>query len=464
MANGLSAGGVSPGGPASDLKTGHNLKDEVVVVFADVTLLNTPGSVVAPPAGTPTSILTSTTATQEQISKFKNDFAHALAYTIAHESSHSFGLRHTGSTDAGKEMMATVDIIHGGVTPDQIIQNLVVTRAPLDLLPDPSLGIAPGATNNNYDQFSRDPDIGLVDRNGNHHADFAYVTGTGAHDTITLTADGTVAGHQKIKVVVSAYSDPSHYAASLIRSFDYSIVLGVDTDGGIRIDASVGDDVVTVASGLNVPVTVYGGQGNDSITGGAGDDWLSGEDGNDTIVGGAGVNHLYGGDDNDTLIGGDLKDFEYGGKGQDTLIGNGGEDELHGGDGNDSLRGEGGNDTLHRGDNDDYLYGEDDNDLLYGDSGNDELHGLSGWDELHGGNSDDRLFGEDEPDRLFGDAGNDMLYAGAGDDRLEGGRQRQALRRRRERHALGGQRERHALRRRRQGHARGRRRDGHTER
>ena len=382
-----------------------------------------------------TGILTTTTATQEQISKFKKDFAHVLAYTIAHESSHSFGLRHTFGSTPGNEKMATLDIIHGGVTPDQHIQNLVVTRATLDLDPSPYLGIPPGTTNNNYNQFILDPDIGFVNRNVNlfpQVADFAYVTGTGAHDTITLTADGTVNGHQKIKVVVNAYSDPSHSAASLIHSFDYPIVLGVDTEGGIRIDASMGDDVVTVASAfnLNVPVTVYGGQGDDSITGGAGDAWLYGEDDNDTIVGGAGVNHLYGGDGNDTLTGHDLKDFEYGGKGRDILIGNGGDDKLHGGEGDDSLLGGGGtdtlhgrhgDDTLHGGDNDDYLYGEIGNDWLYGEIGNDWLYGMSGVDFLDGGNNDDRLFGEGDHDTLYGRSGNDTLYGGDSWDLLNGG-------------------------------------------
>jgi hypothetical protein len=98
-------------------------------------------------------------------------------------------------------------------------------------------------------------------------------------------------------------------------SFDYSIS---DGNGGTS-SATV---IVTVGTVQN------GGNGQDTLTGNAGNDSLNGGNGEDTLIGNAG---------NDTLIGGN---------GTDLLLGNAGDDLLNGGNGCDTLRGGLGNDTL----------------------------------------------------------------------------------------------------------------------
>jgi hypothetical protein len=91
---------------------------------------------------------------------------------------------------------------------------------------------------------------------------------------------------------------------------------------GIRVEALGGDDQVLIyqkSAGIDIPVTLLGGPGNDTLQGGAGDDLL---------VGGAGNDYLEGGTGNDTLLGGE---------GRDRLHGCAGDDHLRGGPGRDLM-------------------------------------------------------------------------------------------------------------------------------
>ncbi len=79
----------------------------------------------------------------------------------------------------------------------------------------------------------------------------------------------------------------------------------------------------------------------------------------------------------------------WGGAGDDTLTGSLNADRLFGGAGNDVLRGGSGNDLLDGGEGDDQLYGEAGADTLFGDAGNDRMYGGDGGDNLVGGSGDD---------------------------------------------------------------------------
>jgi Ca2+-binding RTX toxin-like protein len=80
---------------------------------------------------------------------------------------------------------------------------------------------------------------------------------------------------------------------------------------------------------------------------------------------------------------------QMGGNGNDTLTGTAGNDSLNGGNGNDSLIGNAGDDTLIGGNGTDFLVGSAGNDLLNGDNGSDTLRGGLGSDTLTGGNGAD---------------------------------------------------------------------------
>jgi Ca2+-binding RTX toxin-like protein len=73
---------------------------------------------------------------------------------------------------------------------------------------------------------------------------------------------------------------------------------------------NAGDDTIQVAGSVTLPTLLFGGDGNDTVKGGKG---------NNILIGGAG---------NDTLTGGSSRDILIGGTGADTLTGNGDDDIL----------------------------------------------------------------------------------------------------------------------------------------
>ena len=134
-----------------------------------------------------------------------------------------------------------------------------------------------------------------------------------------------------------------------------------------------GNDVLVVDADVDANIKADGGDGDDVLIGGGGNDTLKGGRGNDVILGGAG---------NDTLDGG---------KGNDCLFGGEGNDTLHGGKGNDWLFGGGGNDRLYGGKGNDHLYGGAGNDVLRGGRGRDTLDGGGGFDDVRGGPGRDTI-------------------------------------------------------------------------
>lgn len=123
---------------------------------------------------------------------------------------------------------------------------------------------------------------------------------------------------------------------------------------------------------------IFGGGGNDTLTGTAGSDILGGGDGDDVLVDNYGQNLLRGGMGNDTLTVGD-------GSAGSTLKGGAGDDIITSGAGSDVLYGGSGYDTLIGGRGNDALYGNRGRDVLNGGEGADILDGGRGHDTLTGG-------------------------------------------------------------------------------
>jgi Ca2+-binding RTX toxin-like protein len=98
--------------------------------------------------------------------------------------------------------------------------------------------------------------------------------------------------------------------------------------GGFEVNAGGGDDSVTVAREVPIPVTLRGGPGQDKLVGGAGADKLVGGPGNDVLVGRDGADSLFGGPGDDRLVGCKGNDLLRGGSGEDTLLGGSGQNEL----------------------------------------------------------------------------------------------------------------------------------------
>nr|WP_262984361.1 calcium-binding protein [Nostoc sp. 'Peltigera membranacea cyanobiont' 210A] len=182
------------------------------------------------------------------------------------------------------------------------------------------------------------------------------------------------------------------------------------------------------------------------MNGGAGNDYLLGQDGNDYLISNAGNDYVYGGNNNDTLDGGIGNDLLYGESGNDQVIAGAGNDVVSGGVGDDVLDGGDGIDGLSESADVNFTLtntqlaglGSDifsnieratlssgtSNNILDASAfslGSVNLYGGAGNDTLIGGSNNDYLYGEDGNDRLIGSAGIDYLSGGNGDDLLDGG-------------------------------------------
>ena len=226
-------------------------------------------------------------------------------------------------------------------------------------------------------------------------------------------------------------------------------LVGLPTMGGIQFFSGPGLALKYVNSANNVSKTLTGnfiftpsnvgtatltagGQGNDSLTGDAQKNWISGDDGNDTISGLAGHDILLGGNGNDSIDGGADNDTIDGGNGNDTIIGGLGNDNLNGGAGIDTIAftssslavivnllggtatGQG-SDTFSNFEN------------IIGSSSTDSLTGDDNANFIDGGSSSDTINGGLGDDTLLGSAGNDTLIGGVGNDSIDGGTQNDSI-------------------------------------
>ena len=115
----------------------------------------------------------------------------------------------------------------------------------------------------------------------------------------------------------------------------------------VQIWPRLGDDLV---DGSTLPswvrFWVLTDKGNDTVWGGAGDDFVNGYTGSETVHGGDGNDWIRTGLDNDLVYGDAGDDEVIAGDGNDTLYGGIGADKLGGGPGDDTLAGEEGPDNL----------------------------------------------------------------------------------------------------------------------
>ncbi len=252
-----------------------------------------------------------------------------------------------------------------------------------------------------------------------------------------------------------------------LSGFEKALILGGGSAN--RLDAALS----------GIPVTLFGGGGNDVLIGGNQADSLDGQGGNDTLTGSAGADIVLGGAGNDFLkevfdqnltltntallaagngqvsvtdkltaieladLGGgisrnriDLSGFAaslgatVNGNGQsDTIIGSPGSDMIITLTGADVINGLGGadvvfsgsgNDTISGGDGFDNISGQNGDDLISGDVGNDVLVGGAGRDTLNGGADSDFLSGQADSGLLNGGDGNDILQGSTANDTLNG--------------------------------------------
>ena len=232
----------------------------------------------------------------------------------------------------------------------------------------------------------------------------------------------------------------------------------VSVDGGqatvantatIQVFGQGGNDMITLdeSNGALPAAQLFGGAGNDMLTGGSGGDLLFGQSGNDTLLGKGGEDQLFGGVGNDVLTGGDGDDQMFGEAGNDRMIWNPGDDNdlMEGGDGNDTAEVNGGNgaETFTITANGSRVrfdrvspapffldIGTTENLVVNANGGDDvitagnglanliklTIDGGAGNDTITGGDGNDTLLGGDGDDVITGGRGNDTAQLGSGDD------------------------------------------------
>jgi Ca2+-binding RTX toxin-like protein len=135
----------------------------------------------------------------------------------------------------------------------------------------------------------------------------------------------------------------------------------------VILEGGAGNDSLTIDSTsarFDKPVLILGGDGNDTLAGGAGNDALLGGAGNDDLSGGKGDDLLFGGAGNDTLTGGTGDDFIFGGLGNDSVDAGVGDDIIFAIDGPD---------TVNAGDGDDTIFVGVEGGLIDGQAGDDSF-------------------------------------------------------------------------------------------
>ncbi len=210
-----------------------------------------------------------------------------------------------------------------------------------------------------------------------------------------------------------------------------------------------GNDTLALneANGALPHALLFGGAGNDVLTGGSGADQLFGQADNDVLNGKGGADLLFGGAGNDVLTGGDGDDQMFGEAGDDRMIWNPGDDTdlVEGGSGTDTAEVNGGNGaenftvtangtrvrfdrvdpapfSLDIGTTEQLVVNMNGGDDSFSATGNlaslikITVDGGAGNDTILGGNGDDLLIGGDGNDFIDGNQGADTALLGAGDD------------------------------------------------
>ena len=206
--------------------------------------------------------------------------------------------------------------------------------------------------------------------------------------------------------------------------------LSLGVDGGSGADSisatlprSVSVTYANRTAGVNASIdgVADDGEPGEGDNLGAGVSAVTGGSGNDAISGGANTDDLKGGPGDDVVSGGGDKDFLNGGEGNDTLRGDDGDEVFGPEPGADTVRGGAGFDQM------DYTRPDDKGavTVTLDDQPGDGLAGENddvGTDveALRGGRGDDRLTGSDGPDVLSANAGNDFLDGRGGNDTLRG--------------------------------------------
>ncbi|MCA0399810.1 MAG: VCBS domain-containing protein [Proteobacteria bacterium] len=164
---------------------------------------------------------------------------------------------------------------------------------------------------------------------------------------------------------------------------------------------------------------ITGGRGNDTLSGDAGANIIDGGDGDDMIDGRGGDNTLTGGDGDDQIAAGDGNNLVDAGDGSNQVtLGNGGNTILSG-SGDDTITAGDGANTVRAGDGDNSITtGSGDDDILAG-IGADIIEAGDGANVIDAGEGDNMINAGDGDDVIKAGKGDDTITAGNGDNSVD---------------------------------------------
>ncbi|MEQ1859298.1 MAG: FG-GAP-like repeat-containing protein [Chthoniobacteraceae bacterium] len=232
---GNNGGGNSPSSPtlgvSSDLAAASNAHDDVAVVFSN------------------------------------GGFSNNTVNNISHEAGHNLGLRHSITNPTATP---AISLFHQAeiMSYDNTNSNtssIAFTRYPM-IRGDGNTPTS-GADPLNYnDLAARNGQVTLFDQmrldaNVGANPDFSFVSGTGAHDIITITKSGTFANVSVQAFGDAAYSQPITVPGVGGTTYSYSFPL----TNSILIYAGGSNDRIVLDGDLGVNIQIDGMLGNDSI-------------------------------------------------------------------------------------------------------------------------------------------------------------------------------------------------------
>lgn len=195
-----------------------------------------------------------------------------------------------------------------------------------------------------FDVTARGANDVTIQRNGT----FPIVNANNTTGTITLdglggTGDQVIYNGTAVTDTITVnVADVTHTG---FRTVNFTAIEDLEVHG------HDGDDTITAIGATSAFLTLFGGDGNDTLTGGANADLLFGGTGNDTLIGGGGNDTSYGEagndrfgnptDNNDGTADDPGVDTNFGGAGLDTFVwepGDGPDINVGGDDGADRLR------------------------------------------------------------------------------------------------------------------------------
>lgn len=156
--------------------------------------------------------------------------------------------------------------------------------------------------------------IGLDTKFGQVYDVDAAIHATPAGIKAYLASDSMLPGKVSLRIEGTSGADTFKIAMSgskVVLTYKNSPAGTFAVTGRIVIKTLAGNDKLTVTSS-NFPIWAFGGDGNDSLMGGAKNDILVGGNGNDSCSGGSGRDLLFGDAGKDSLLGGASDDILVG--------------------------------------------------------------------------------------------------------------------------------------------------------